>query len=365
MPDIYLSVKVEGETVTHLLERVEVEESDRHANLATLTFLDRALVLTDVLHEGLTVEIDLGRKDAHAPLFRGPVTSVRLDLPYRGAATVLIEAIDMLVTLGMQPKTKRWWNTTLSGIVSEVAVANGLRPGRISPRDDPTFDERSQVRQVEETDLALLHRLAADYDCKVFLEHGAGPDQLSFVSTADLLAAGPIAEGLALNQNLLAFSAAFEAFATDPQRRLVTTDPDTGARVELSQTLATAADAAWTPDASRVAALGSAAELIVKLIAKGAPVRAKITDQWRTPERLVGAAARSSANRAGVLGDRARRLGQTAKGTATGSVTLQPRNRVTVSGCGGRWSGDWYLAVVRHQVNVRERSYITSFVARR
>jgi len=365
MPDIYLNVSVEGESVTHLLEQVEVEESDQRASLATLTFLDRALVLTDVLHEGLTVEIDLGRQDAHAPLFRGPVTSARLDLPYRGPATVLIEAIDALVALGLKPKTKRWWNTTLAGIINEVAVANGMRPGRISPRENPTFDERSQVRQVEETDLALLHRLAADYDCKVFIEHGRGPGQLSFVSTGDLLAASPVAEPLALNQNLLAFSAAFETFATGTEHRLVTTDPDTGARVELSQTLATAADASWTPDASRVAALGDAADVVVKLIAKGAPVRAKLADHWRTPERLVGAAARTSANRAGVLGDRARRLGQTATGVATGSVMLRPRNRVTVSGCGGRWSGDWYLATARHDVDVRARGYTTSFVARR
>ena len=106
MPNAFLSVKVEGQEVGDLIETAEVEENDMQSDLATLTFVDTNLVLSDVLHEGLSVEVDLGWSDAHALVFRGIITSIRGYFPSRGTPKVEIEAADNLIKLSMEHNTK-------------------------------------------------------------------------------------------------------------------------------------------------------------------------------------------------------------------------------------------------------------------
>jgi phage protein D len=365
MDTAFLSAKVEGEEVNDLVERVEVEENDSRADLAILTFGDSQLVLSDLFQEGLSVEVDLGRSDAHALIFRGIITGIRATFPWRGQAQVEVQAVDSLIRLGLRPKTRRWWNTTVSQIVRDIALANGFLPGDIAPEDDAMIDEKRPRQQVEETDLAFLHRLAADYDCKLYVEHGRGPDSLNFVATKKLLEADPIEETLTFNANLEEFSVAFDAFATDPAERLVTTDPLTGERVEIINSLVAPADTQWVPDPGRIARLGEGAARIAGLAAKVAVKRAHLSDFWRLPSREIGAASRAAADRSTTLGDRARRLGQSGRGRATGSIWLRPRRRVTVEGYGGRWSGSWYLARVRHVLDVRQRRFVSSFICTR
>ncbi len=122
MADPYVNVKLEGQDVTDLLQRVEVEESDSQADLATLLFLNSDLVLADLLNEGLSVEIELGYSDEHAMVFRGIVTTIRADFPSAGPPQVEAQAADKLILLSMRPKTKRWGNTTVSQIIRDVAL---------------------------------------------------------------------------------------------------------------------------------------------------------------------------------------------------------------------------------------------------
>ncbi|MFF1321258.1 phage late control D family protein [Streptomyces chartreusis] len=366
MTDIHLSVRIAGQDAGNLVSQVEVEESDQSADLATLTFHDRSLALPDILHEGLPVEIDLGSRGAHALLFRGTITSVRCGFARLGAARVVVEALDGLAGLALVPRTRRWWNTTLGGVIREIALAHGMPPGRVALVEDPVFDADRPLQQVEETDLALLHRLAGAYDCKVWVDHSGPRDRLAFVATRTLLADPPIDQQLVHNLNVLDLETTFDAFATDPARRLVTTDADTGDRIEARETSVTAADTGWVPDRVRLTALGKGgSEWAAAVLLAGAPVRAGLTERWRTRERPAGAASRPASDPALVPGDRARLRGQTASGRAAGSVLLQPRRRVGLSGFGGRWSGDWYLARVRHEVDVAARSYTTAFTARR
>jgi phage protein D len=361
MPEVYFSVKVEGEEVGDLLDRIVVEEADTRAGLATLTATDSFLVLADVLHEGLTVEIDLGWDDAHAVVFRGPVVGVRGAYPAGGRPAVEVQAADGLVRLGLRPRTKAWWNTTVGQVVRDTAVANGLLPGEIAPDPDPVLEEKQPRRQTEETDLAFLFRLARDYDCKLSVDPGGPVDKLNFVATAKLLSADPAEETLAFNVNVEEFAAAADAFAAAARARVVSTDPATGARVEVLKELASAGDATWTPDPDRVAGTGVGADRLASLLAKGAAKRAALTEAWREPGRAVGAAARPAGDSAGAVGDRARRLGQSAHGRARGSVWFRPRRVVQVTGFGGRWSGVWYFARVRHEIDVPRRGYTCSF----
>lgn len=365
MSEPYLSVTVEGQEVTDLIERVEVEESDSQADLATLVFGNSDLVLTDVLNEGLAVEIDLGYSDEHAVVFRGIVTAMRAYFPLKGQPKIEVQSADKLILMSMRPQTKRWGNTTVSQIVTEVAMNYGLLPDQVTIDDDPMIEANRPRQQVEETDLAFLNRLAQDYGCKLFVEHPEGPDTINFISTKSLLQADPVEVNLTFNDNVEEFSVSFDAFASELKERLVTTDTLTGDRIEVERDLVQNSDAQWTPDAGLIARLGAAAGRVAALLAKSAVKRASLTDYWRQPAREAGAPARSSADQSGASGDRARRMGQTGRGRSSGSVWLRPRKRVTIQGYGGRWSGDWYLATVRHELDMVRRRYSSDFVCTR
>ena len=364
MDRLFASVKVEGEELRDLLELLVVEESDSQADLAILTFGDNYQVLSDILHEGLSVEIDLGREDAHALLFRGTIIGIRALFPNRGQATVEIQAIDSLTQLNYQPRTRRWWNTTVSQIVRDLAIANSLVPGDIQPMEDSLIEESLPRQQVAETDLAFLHRLAQDYDCKLYVEHEQRRDTLNFVSTLSLFNAEPLEETLRSNVNLLDFTVSYDTFATAPEIRLVATDPETGDRIEISTDLISPTDTQWTPDPARIAQTGAAARL-TRLLTLAASKRSRLRDFWRVPPRIAGAPARPLDDPSRTLGDFSRRLGQSGRGRARGSIWLRPRRRVVIEGYGGRWSGDWYLARVRHELDLSQRSYISSFVCTR
>ncbi len=361
----FFQVTIEGEDVSDYLERLEVEESDAQANMATLTFGDHSLVLSDILHEGATVEIDLGR-DVHALIFRGILTEIRAEFPSQGLPQVVVMAMENLIQLGLKPRTRIWRNTTVSQIVRDIAQDNGLRPGTIEPIEDAWIGARPYT-QIEETDLAFLFRLAQDYDSKLYVD--VKPDKpgdtLNFVSTRGLLKAEPIEESLVFNVNLENFSTTSSVFAPVQPRRLVTTDPQTGDRVEIQEELAQTQDAAWVPNADRLARLGDGADRLTCLVAKTEPKRERLSQFWQVPPRAVGAASRSAAQHGGTFGDSARRLGQTATGRAVGSVWLQPCCLVEVEDYGGRWSGNWYLSEVKHQIDVRQRSYLCSFTCTR
>ena len=277
-----------------------------------------------------------------------------------------VQAVDSLILLGLRPKTQRWWNTTISQMVEDIARANQLTPGKIKPTQDIALDEFRPYQQIEETDLAFLLRLAQDFDAKLYVEHSDNQDSLNFVATRYLMAADPIEEKLVFNLNLEEFSPSFDAFATMPEMRLVTTDPVTSDAVEISEDLANSEDAAWGPDPKRIARLGDGSSRLSQLWAKTALKQKKLQSFWQIPPRLAGAPSRYASNSAGTFGNWAKRLGQTAQGRASGSIWLRPRRRVVVEGCGGRWSGDnWYLAQVQHQIDIEQRSYICSFVCTR
>jgi phage protein D len=363
--DVFCIVKIEGEDVTDLVRSLELEESDSLADVVSLTLGDHNLVLGDVVHEGLSLEVDLGRPDEHAVVFRGLVTGVATDLPGRHDPTVEVVAADSLIALSLRAHTKRWWNTPVSGIVREIALANSLLPGRIEPEEDALVGEFAPEQQVEETDLAFLNRLAGRFDSKVFAEHTGATDSLSFVSTRKLLEAEAVDQRLVFNANVADFRAGFDAYATAGAAHVVSTDPQTGKTVDLAEQLLVPTEAAWIPDPARIARLGEGAARVSTLLARAAAKRARVSEFWRVPPRVAGAPARVQTDRSLTLGDRSRRLGQSARGRAAGSILLRPRTRVRVEGAGGRWSGLWYVARVRHELDLARRTYLTSFLCTR
>ena len=241
--------------------------------------------------------------------------------------------------------------------VGSFTVAAAPSPHRRRVLDGP-------ARASGETDLAFLYRLARDYDCKLYLEHGAAP--ISSASWRRPACSTPAGRGGPdLPGQPGGFDVAFEAFATAAEHHLVTTDPATGETVAFEADTALPGEWTWTPDAERIARMGSAAAFVNALVARSAARRAQLRDYWRTPARAAGVPARPASDTAATYGDRSRRLGQRARGRARGSIWLRPRALVTVAGAGGRWSGEWYLAEVRHVLDLPRRSYTSAFVCTR
>lgn len=365
MDDIFVSVKVEGEEVSDLLESMDVEESDSMADLAKLTFGNSNLVLSDILHEGLSVEIDLGYRDAHSLIFRGIIIGVMAHYPSRGQPLIEVQVADSLIRLSFEARTSRWWNTTVSQIIRDIALANEFIPGDIELKGDSVIEEMRPLQQVEETDLAFLNRLAREYDCKLYVEHSEGSDRLSFVSTDKLLGANPIEETLIFNANMEEFTAFVDSFATAPEIKVVSTDLLSGEPIEIFEDLVEPSEGQWEPDLEIITRLGDASERISNLLVKAASKKARLRDFWRSSPRHTGVPSRSSSDHSQTFGDSARRLGQTGRGKTAGSIWLRPRRRVIIEGYGGRWSGEWYLAQVRHHLDITRRNYVSSFVCTR
>jgi hypothetical protein len=373
MRRVHLSVKVDDEELSDQVLRLELDERDSLADLVTLTFGDSHLILADLLVEGQPIAIDLGWTDEHAVVFRGIVTGIRGHYPSGGLPSVEVEAVDSLVNLSLRHKTRRWTEAPAQ-IVNAIALENHLTPGTVdlaepagdlpgsaaAPPAQPPLEQ-----QVEETDLAFLHRLAREYDCKVFVDHTDANDTLNFTATSKLLGEDPLERALVFNASLQSFAPSFDLFATDPEERLVTTDPSTAARVQLSRKLIDGREGLWFPDPDRIARLGDGVGRVATLAARAAPRHYTVTDTWRRPPRLAGAPSRPSSDQAGTFGDPSRRLGQIGRGRTAGNIWLRPRKRVKIEGYGGRWSGVWYLARTRHLLDLPRRSFATSFVCTR
>jgi hypothetical protein len=247
--------------------------------------------------------------------------------------------------------------------VGEIAVAHQLTAGRV---DTPAASGSPVAEyQVEETDLAFLYRLAADLDCKLFIDHTEARDSLNFVSTKSLMDDESSEVRLVFDMNVESFSPQFDVFATRPEHAVVTTDPVSAATVTLKQKHIDGTEGLWQPNADRIARLAGGAARVGTLAATSAGKRATVTDFWRRPPRVAGAASRPKTDEAGVAGDRARKLGQSARGRTDGNIAIRPRCRLKLEGYGGRWSGPWYAARVRHVVDFERRSFVTSFVCTR
>ena len=362
MSGIYLQALIEGIDWSDRVELAEVEESDFGADITTLRLSDPGAALGQALHEGLTVEISLGRPDRHASLFRGTITGLEVHLPARGLPKVTIRATDGLILLGLEPRTRRWRNATLSQIVAEVASEGHLRPGTIEVRQDPHFDEHRPLTQIDETDLALLYRLGSEHDCQVWLDREDRTDALCFMSTSLLLDASPIEVALRLGENVEEFAIRREISATAPGHRVVSTDPSDGRRVEGGPLESTSYSPYGPVDLSRSV---QGDERLGQILARSAAARSDPEQFRKRPGRLVGASSRPASDTRGTAGRASRRLGQTAYGRAAGDVLLRPRRRVRVEGLGVSWSGDWYLSRVLHIVDTLTQSYETAFTCTR
>lgn len=359
---VFYEITIEGESVSDFLESFEIQESDSRLNMATLTFGDSNLILSEILQEGLSVEIDLGREDAHGVIFRGEITGVRADIPRQGQPQTIITAMEQALQLGRRSQRRTWNSTTISQLILAIVAdgGNDLRPGIIDVGEDEEVEQTFPRQQMEQTALEMLYALAREYDARVYVEHTDAGDTLNFVSTRTLIEAEPIEETLAFNRNLLSFTVSADSAAAALQQELFTSDPITGEDITVTQDPDTG-DLSWEASPELLARLGADSERLLPLIAKATFKRSQLETYLSQPANRIGVPARPSTRRASTLGDRARRQGLQAEGQAQGSIWLRPYRRVRIEGCSGRWSGAWYMAEVTHQVDIQRRSYVSRF----
>lgn len=145
----------------------------------------------------------------------------------------------------------------------------------------------------------------------------------------------PVKEALTFNSNVQDVTVHFDAFASAAASRFVTTNPENGERVEVSEEFVGFTEPVWVPNPERIARMGEGATRIAALLASSASKKAAITDFWRTPSRYARVPARESSDRARVFGVQSRRMGQVGKDKASGNVYLRPRKRVAIEGYPG------------------------------
>jgi Phage tail baseplate hub (GPD) len=363
MNTIFFNVKINGADVSDLLDNLNINQSDSGANLAHLTFVDSNLVLSETFKEGLSVEIDLGYTDAHAILFRGFITGLQANFPSRGEPQVTIDAAESMIKLRLLRKSRPpWQNKKISQIVAEIAKDNHLKPGKIEPIPDVSIEENRPLQQHGQTDLEFLLKLANQYAAKLYIECGKDGDTLNFVSTKRLLEEDPVEEILAFNANLENFSVSVETAKIFARSREVTTDSQTGERIEITKNLVNVKDAQYELNLGVLTQAGLGIDRISELAQTGATDRAAF---YQMEARSIGAPSRPGSdrsNQASIPSDLTSRLGQRGSGQARGSIWLRPYRRVQIDGCGGRWSGNnWYLVSVQHQLDIRQRNYTCSF----
>lgn len=381
LDDLYYRLTVTAPGMRHdlsdMLSTLLVEEDEGVPSALDATFTDEDKTLTDALHEGIEVEVDLGTISEHSVVFRGRVYQVDADFPHRDVSRVEVRAYDASMRMGLRRRglARRG---TLSGVVEEVAAPYAFDDIVVDLVDDPAF-ERNGVRQQDETDLAFLRRLAEDHGCVCFVTADNAGDRFHFQARARLAERSPDAtlrHGVGgVGRRLLRFEARSDVADVDLRRTMSAIDYDTGKpSIETTRELEPAgglgglgAPASPSLRAPLTAApgngeVGSARveqleDLLTAMPSASAALRAELGRAVpRSVPTFLGKAALKAraANTYTSSGQ-----GMRASGATVGDKDLRAQRRIEIDGVGDHFSGAWYLTGVRHRLDAR--GYRTDF----
>jgi uncharacterized protein len=112
-----------------------------------------------ILKLGAALTVYAGLVTSPTEIFRGKITALEAIFPSNGPPELVVLAEDALQGARMKRRTKTWDNTSLSGIVQEIASGLSLTP--VTSGLDSTIGSEQQLN---ESDLHFLRRLLARYD---------------------------------------------------------------------------------------------------------------------------------------------------------------------------------------------------------
>ncbi|MEM8536539.1 MAG: contractile injection system protein, VgrG/Pvc8 family [Pseudomonadota bacterium] len=130
---------------------------------------------TDKLRLGTDLRILLPARDAEADtdtpreVFAGRVSALEINCTDGGFAELAVLAEDLLMPLRMHRRTRQWEGQPVRDLLAAISQDAGLG----DPVTDYLADEVITRHQVDESDLAFLRRLLADWDADVQAVNGS------------------------------------------------------------------------------------------------------------------------------------------------------------------------------------------------
>ncbi len=376
MPDSspIASVTVEGIDVSAALRRVEVEDSDRLIDKATIWLDDDDGAAADVFFEGQTVLVDLGWSNEHAVMFEGLVVRATTEAQLGRTARVKLVAYDLGYKLMQGPPVTMDHVGNLRGVLTQICTKKpyGFTVGEIAPGADVTFTAEQPLRQVGLRDWEFIQVLAARHGCRAFIEYNDKRSQFYFVAEDRLLAKPALGTIDHDTGRLLRFEYSRVASIAAPERSAVVADVK-GAKVKKTTAKAPPSPPK-PPDAQRLTRISrrfpNALATFTKARAQTAAAAARPAEQ-QPQQHVLGLPSDPALAELSVRRDPTRALGWRAEGEAMGTVFLRAKGKVTIKGLGvAEWAeGDWYVHTATHvytrAVGLQSGGYRTRFVVTR
>jgi phage protein D len=375
--DLYYRVEIRAGPVSYDLSEdltsLVVEEDGTRPDQLTIQMSDPFKVFSHALREGLEVEVDLGTVEDHSIIFRGHFYKVDGQFPADGVPSLRLVAYDRSMKMGLRRRNRVWTETTLSAIVSKIGGAYFRTPDiRTNFDGDPEFSGNG-IRQQNETDLAFLYRLAARYGCEMFAMAEERTDSLRFVAQHRIMRSTPevtLCHGrCGASRRLLRFEASSDVSRVRLPRRFPGMEYESGEAIQENAPVEEVADLDDAFADENLTAFHQRypdrAPGLMGLLAQARSVDSSIREElgtavleetpgFTTPEELE---ARSRNQFSTSL------LGMRGSGTAPGNHRLHGQAPVEIDDVGGRFSGTWYLAQVRHLLD--SQGYRTEFQCQR
>ena len=355
---------------------VDIEDHDRLSDKATVIFDDHTAMLAQLSFEGLHVRIGLGWYAETQMIFEGIVTESKV-LATPTGTTVKLTSLDFTSLMTKRTFDPMEWRPgeTLSTVLTRVVSRPEyhLVPFQILPATDLTLDERRPARPANINEWEFILDQAERQGCLAFVEYnGRGSSNFSFVPITRVAAADPIGtlrfcRGVG---ELIEFDYERVSSGAIPVREASSIDPTSGAATDQPAPEPEQRPPLPPPATERRPDLGADRRAAVEALAE---LAAAADARLAAPtERVSGQPAATATD----LTQRTRRdptrvIGLSGRGTATGTVLLRAKSRVTIQGVAPWAEGDWYVTKVNH-IYTRERAenrtrsgYFSKFTATR
>lgn len=378
MDDLFYSVTISTTGVSHDLSHdvstLHIDEQSGKPDQLTITLSDRYKVLGHSIQTGMEIEVDLGTDSDHSVIFTGHIYRIEGDFPNDAVPNIKVIAHDRSKLMGLRARNRRWTDTSLSGIVSDIGMEYFGPLGVVTDvLGDPEFTGNG-IRQTEETDLAFLLRLAQIYGCEMYVELQNGLELLHFKSQQSIMTADP---ELALyygrcdvENRLMSFNANSDVGNVQLPRQLGGMDYDLGEAIEMTTT--SVDEVGSTVDQFLDENLTALAEEQPLQAANFAPLMAVSSAATDELSQYMGTMTResiptftSAADLQAVSQNQfsTRIHGMQGNGTMIGNQRVHAQTNIDIADVGGQFSGIWYLSQVRHIVD--NQGYRTEFECQR
>jgi phage protein D len=376
--DLFYYVQIKAGSASYDMSRdirsLTIEETSTEADMLTINLSDPYKVLSHAFQEGMEVEVDLGTVSDHSILFRGRVYAINSDFPLAGVPTLVLRAHDNRMRMGLKPRSRPWWNVTLTELVKKI-VQNPdykFQSYEVEVTGDPLF-EGNGIRQHNLTDLDFLLKLARENACEMFVESEAPGDKLVFKSESKIMDADPQVTlyygRCGVPNRLLTFQASGEVRNIRLPRVFSAMSDRLGQTHSASEIPPKAPetnDSYFDENLSALAKQDSKKADQLKALISAAP---EIQQQLRTELGSVERVSTPTFATNQALQDLAKnqynlsQLGMRANGSTSGNHRIHAQNSIGIADVGGRFSDKWYLSQVRHILD--RQGYRTEFQCQR